>query len=90
MAIMRLHQYIIQALPPNPSDRQKLTQLPGIDSDVVEGIPSKSNISDLVYTLEEKKDSRLDNVKKAIKTWGRVEIIDASFKGTFSPLSRLC
>ncbi|KAF9530979.1 Sec63 Brl domain-containing protein [Crepidotus variabilis] len=80
LSIMRLYQYITQALPPNSSDRQKLTQLPGIDTKDLEAVSPKANISDLVYNLAEKKDPRLDNVKTAIKTWGRVDIAEASFK----------
>lgn len=38
-------------------------------------------MADLVYSLEGKKDARASDVKKALEKWGRVEIVEASFRG---------
>lgn len=78
---MRLYSSVAQALPPNASDRLRLTQLPSILYKDVESLPVKANMSDLLHSLEEKKDSRIEDVKKTLEKWGRVEIVEATFRG---------
>jgi translocation protein SEC63 len=81
LAVMRLYSSVAQALPPNSSDRLRLTQLPGIDSKDLETLPAKAKMSELLHSLEEKKDPRAGDVKKTLEKWGRVEIVEASFRG---------
>ncbi|KAF8905804.1 hypothetical protein CPB84DRAFT_1844796 [Gymnopilus junonius] len=81
LAIMRLYSYIAQALPINASDRLKLTQLPGLSKeDILKVAPKAKDMEDLLHELEEKKDERLVDVKRAMEKWGRVDIVDATFK----------
>jgi len=82
LAIMQLYGYLAQALPPSASERLRFTQLPNISSDDVETVaPNAKDMSDVLYSLEEKKDPRASDVKKTIQKWGRVEIVEATFKG---------
>jgi translocation protein SEC63 len=41
-------------------------------------------MSDVLHSLEEKNDPRSNDVKKALEKWGRVEIVEAAFKGESS------
>ncbi|KAF8655190.1 hypothetical protein AX16_003222 [Volvariella volvacea WC 439] len=80
LSVMRLHASLVQALLPG-HDRLRLTQLPGIKADELETLaPKTSDIPDLVQALEDKKDGRLTDVKKAAQRWGRLELVEASFK----------
>jgi len=46
-------------------------------------LPSKTKeMVDFLRVLEKKGDDRVSEVKKAMEKWGRVEMVDASFKGT--------
>ena len=78
---MRLHSSVAQALPPNTPDRLHLTQLPGINYNDFENLPAKASMTDLLHSLEEKKDPRLNNVRRTLEKWGRVEIVEAAFRG---------
>lgn len=79
---MRLQAYLAQALPPTVGDNQRFTQLPGIGYDEIHTIaPKAKDMSDFLRSLEEKKDPRVNDVKKAMERWGHVEIVDAAFKG---------
>jgi translocation protein SEC63 len=78
---MRLCSIVTQALPPNAPDRLYLTQLPGIGSEDLETLPAKASMPDLLYHLEEKKDPRTDDLKRTLEKWGRVEIVEATFRG---------
>jgi translocation protein SEC63 len=42
-------------------------------------------MADIVYNLEEKQDARARDVKTALQKWGRVEIVEASFRGEEIP-----
>lgn len=81
LAVMRLHSSVAQAIPPNASDRLHLTQLPGISFKDLEKLPAKASMVDLLHSLEEKKDPRLNNVRRTLEKWGRVEIVEATFRG---------
>ncbi|KAF9475267.1 translocation protein sec63 [Pholiota conissans] len=81
LAIMRLHAYFIQALPPNANEHLRLTQLPGISTDnLAEIAPKAKSFTDVLQSLEEKADPRSSDVKKAIAKWGSVDLVSASFK----------
>ncbi|KAJ7623440.1 Sec63 Brl domain-containing protein [Roridomyces roridus] len=64
LAIMRLHAFFTQALPPTPTPRHQLAQLP----------------RSFTRSLKEQADGRATDVQKALGHWGRVEIVDASFR----------
>jgi len=81
LAVMRLYSLVAQALPPTASDKLRLTQLPGIDEKDIETLTPKASMKDLLYMLEEKKDPRAGDVKAALQKWGRVEIVEATFRG---------
>lgn len=79
---MRLQAYLTQALPPTAADNQRFIQLPGISHDEIHTIaPKAKNMSQFLRSLEEKDDPRVNDVKKVMEKWGRVEIVDAAFKG---------
>ncbi|THH16920.1 hypothetical protein EW146_g3795 [Bondarzewia mesenterica] len=80
MAVMQLHAYLAQAVLP-ASGKVKYAQLPGIGQDDIKAIPEDvEDINDYVHVLEEKSDGRLRDVKKAAERWGRLEIVEVSFK----------
>ncbi|THG98612.1 hypothetical protein EW026_g3617 [Hermanssonia centrifuga] len=80
LAVMRLHAYLAQALIPGESSL-RYAQLPGISESEAEVLSRETNaLQDLVQTLEEKGDGRVGEIKKAVSKWGKLEIVDASFK----------
>lgn len=80
LAGMRLHAYVAQALPPGEA-QLRLAQLPGFDpEEVVKQSAKSESLGDFVSTLEEKRDERVLEVKKAFEQWGKVQIVDAAFK----------
>jgi len=78
LAIMRLHAFFTQALPPAPAPRHQLAQLPGIK--LSEAATNDNNYTAFAHTLEEQADGRVTDVRKALSQWGRVEIVDVSFR----------
>lgn len=93
VAVMRLQAYLTQALLPLPSSNaydperklQKYAQLPGLKQDDVRGLGTAvEDIKEVVTALEGRNDGRVDDIKKAVERWGRVEIVDAQFKGEHS------
>lgn len=81
---MRLHAQLTQALPPGTEDL-RIAQLPGIGVDEISSQPPNARkLEDIVDMLEKNKDKRMSEVKKAMKTWGSIELVDASFKGVSS------
>jgi translocation protein SEC63 len=79
---MRLHAYLAQALIPG-SERLRFAQLPGIKADEIDTLaPEAKDVSDVLSALEKKQDSRAVDVKMALQKWGRIEIVDAAFKGS--------
>lgn len=73
---MHLHAHLAQAILPGAD---KIVQFPGID-DPAEDLPD--SLEGLVEHLEETGDQRLDAVKKTGEKWGKLEVVDASYKGT--------
>ena len=81
LAVMRFHAYLTQALVPGDS-ALKHAQLPGIEQDEARELSRETRAFDeLVSTLEDKKDGRVSEVKKAVSRWGTLDLVDASFKG---------
>jgi translocation protein SEC63 len=57
-------------------------QLPNVqDPDIDAFSPPNKNLTDIVDVLQPKNDERTENVRKALEKWGRIEIVDAVFKG---------
>lgn len=81
LATMRLHGYLAQALAPAAAPAV-FAQLPHVDgAEVQEIAPKAEGMEDFVAALEKRGDGRVGEVKTALKRWGRVELVDASFKG---------
>ena len=82
---MRLYAFITQAiLPQNFTVKPRLAQLPGIKYSEVVGENASiqaDDVKDVATQLEQKGDGRADDVKKAVDKWGRLEIVDAAYKG---------
>jgi translocation protein SEC63 len=77
---MRLHAYLTQALLPG-KEQLKFAQLPGVKLEEKQG--EVESIAEFVEALEKKGDRRVKDVKTALQGWGRLELVDASFKGRF-------
>jgi translocation protein SEC63 len=81
---MRLHAYLTQALLPG-KEQLMFAQLPGIKLEEKQG--EAANITEFVETLEQKGDGRAKDARRALQGWGRLELVDASFRGWFVPFS---
>jgi translocation protein SEC63 len=82
IAAMRLHAYLAQGvLPGSPGARW--AQLPGLKNDEIRAMPPLSrDFKDVITALEEqKKDSLATDARKTLERWGRIEIVDARFRG---------
>lgn len=79
LAIMRLHAYFAQALPPLSSERLRLAQLP--DVSFPNAATSKADFDGFVRDLEERGDGRVGDIKKALGRWGRLDVVESSYKG---------
>lgn len=79
LRIMRLHAHLSQAVFPGA---EKITQFPGIE-DASEDLPD--SLEGLLERLEENGDRRAYAVRKAGEKWGKLEVVDAAYKGTKSP-----
>lgn len=87
LSVMRLHAFIMQALNPvtQPSDTLKFAQLPDFDTQEAEKL-AKSLSEDVTFPafveeLEKRNDPRLSEAKIAAESVGKLEVVDASFKG---------
>ncbi|KAJ7132074.1 translocation protein sec63 [Mycena epipterygia] len=78
LAIMRLHAFFTQALPPAPAPRHQLAQLPGVK--LSEAPANNNDYAAFTRTLEDQADGRVEDVRKALDRWGHVEIVDVSFR----------
>ena len=81
LAIMRLHAYLAQALPPVEDERLRLTQLPSIQKTDVNALGDAKKLDEVAQVLESKNDGRANDVKKALEKWGCIDVVDAAFKG---------
>jgi len=80
LAAMRLHAYLAQALVPG-DDSLKFAQLPGIKTDEARDFAKEAELLDeLIESLKSKSDSRVQEVKKVAQKWGKLDLVDASFK----------
>ena len=77
LSVMRLHAYLTQALLPG-KEELKFAQLPGVKLEEKQG--EAENIGEFVEALE-KEDGRVNDIRRALQGWGRLELVDASFKG---------
>ncbi|KAL0949851.1 hypothetical protein HGRIS_009884 [Hohenbuehelia grisea] len=86
IAVMRLHAHLAQAVLPAFSHndsilKSTLTQLPGVDQDEVDKLPTDApKIDEFATALEEKRDGRAQDAKEVLRNWGRIELVDASFQ----------
>ncbi|KAI0301942.1 Sec63 Brl domain-containing protein [Multifurca ochricompacta] len=69
IATMRLHAYLAQAILPG-SPGARWAQLPG----------STRDFADVIAALEKREDHVVADARKTVERWGRVEIVDASFR----------
>ncbi|KAF8590268.1 hypothetical protein K439DRAFT_1657419 [Ramaria rubella] len=72
--IMHLHAHLTQAVLPGAD---KIIQFPGIN-DATEDLPE--TLEGLIERLEETGDKRLEAVKKAGEKWGKLDVVEASYK----------
>jgi translocation protein SEC63 len=85
---MRLNAFLTQALPPSQTvtDELKVAQLPGCSTEDARSLVDQTGevtIPSLVDKLQHRSDPRFDDVKKAAEKWGKFDLVEASFKGTF-------
>jgi translocation protein SEC63 len=80
---MRLHAYLAQGISPG-SPGARWAQLPGLNNDEIRALPPSSrDFKDIITALEErKKNSLAADARKTLERWGRIEIVDARFRGT--------
>jgi translocation protein SEC63 len=84
--VMHLHAYLAQALLPG---EDALLQLPCVEKDEARAIEKVGGgVKELIQSLEEKNASqdKVHAVQRAAERWGKLEIIDAQFKGLFGPV----
>lgn len=89
LATMRLTAYLAQAVPLPPraykeSDQEylKFAQLPGIQLNEIPTFRNLRGFDSLVQSMESSKDGRVSDIKKAVKRWGNLEVVDSSFRGS--------
>lgn len=78
LSVMRLHAYLAQALLPG-QEQSKYAQLPGVKPE--ERPEGGLTVDKFVDSLQKKGDDRVTNAKRALQRWGRLELVDATFKG---------
>ncbi|KAJ7281859.1 Sec63 Brl domain-containing protein [Mycena rebaudengoi] len=78
LGVMRLHAFFAQALPPSPAQPDQLAQLPGVKLGEVSG--RQESYTDFVQSLEKQADGRAEDARKALRLWGRLEIVNVAFK----------
>jgi translocation protein SEC63 len=78
---MRLHAYLAQGILPG-SLGARWAQLPGLQKSDIRTLPATSrDFADVITHLEEQKNDIAEDARKAMERWGRIEIVDAKFKG---------
>ncbi|KZT33857.1 hypothetical protein SISSUDRAFT_1027300 [Sistotremastrum suecicum HHB10207 ss-3] len=80
--VIHLSAYLTQALAPSSDPNNILLQLPGVTSDDLKELPSRSGgqIESFIGRLKEKEDSRVANIEAAAKRWGHLDVVDVSYK----------
>ena len=96
LAAVQLTAHLTQAVPPPPKtikesdkDLLKFSQLPDIALDEVEKFKDVHDFDRLIQDLESSNDPRVEDVKKAIRNWGSVQIVGSAFKGPCPGSSRI-
>ena len=81
IAAMRLHAYLAQGILPG-SLGARWAQLPGLKRGDISALPTTSrDFADIIAHLEEQKNVLAGDARKTVERWGRIEIVDAKFKG---------
>lgn len=75
--VMHLNASFSQALRPGASP---LLQFPGVTEEDVKENKGKG-IAELIARLEARHDQRATSIRKATERWGKLDIVDAKFKG---------
>ena len=88
LATMRLNAHLTQALPlplgtGKESECLKFAQLPGIRLEEVASFKNLRDVEELAKALEESSDNRALEIRKAVHKWGKIELVDTSFKGDY-------
>ncbi|KAH9172135.1 Sec63 Brl domain-containing protein [Lactarius sanguifluus] len=80
IAAMRLHAYLAQGILPG-SPGARWAQLPGMKRGDIRALPATSrDFADVISHLEEQKNVLVEDARKAVERWGRIEIVNATFK----------
>lgn len=86
ISLLRLQAYLVQAVHPvQAAEAALLTQLPYVTEDDVVAAAEHVDEHDLkafVEYLQERKDGRTEEVLKSVGRWGRLDLVEASFRGT--------
>lgn len=89
IAAMRLHAYLAQGILPG-SPGARWAQLPGIKTDDIRALPATSrDFADVIAHLEEQKTVLAGDARKAMERWGRMEIVNAKFRGMLHDIVQL-
>jgi len=80
LATLRIHAYLAQAIPPG-EQTLAFAQLPGVQEDEAKKLAGRiHNMEDLVDSLKQDGDERVQQVQKAMDKWGKLDLVDADFK----------
>lgn len=82
LGVMRLHAYLMQALVPGTATPRQ-AQLPGFDSSTPSS--GKQDLVTFVNNLKESGDKRALEARKALESWGSLQLVGMGFKGKYSP-----
>jgi len=88
---MRLHAYLAQGITPG-SAGARWAQLPGLKNEEIRAIPITSrDFMDAITVLDQQKNAHAADARKTLERWGRIEIVDARFRGAlqYPPISRV-
>ncbi|EIW81991.1 translocation protein sec63 [Coniophora puteana RWD-64-598 SS2] len=78
LATMRLHAYLSQALV--PSKPNFVAQLPGFSAEDELAKNGVTPLPQLASKLEESRDGRSADVKKALQSWSKLDVLSTAFK----------
>ena len=82
LEVMHLHAYLAQALLPGS---EPLLQFPSITKTDANGVATEGEtvpLNGLVKKLASRQDPRVEQLKEVGKQWGKLDVVDAQFKGT--------
>ena len=89
---MRLHAHLVQAVSPTlPSSEATIfSQLPNVSENDVKSVLEeigKPDVKTFIEHLQKISDERAKEAAKAAESWGKLELVEATFKGEPQPLS---